>query len=44
MDFDGVDAGVLALEVNGADAAIVNATYVSPPSSLFVGLLGGASF
>jgi hypothetical protein len=44
MTFDGVDAGVLGLEVYGADAAIVNGTYVSPPSSLFVGLEGAASF
>jgi hypothetical protein len=39
-----VDAGVLGLEVSGADAAIVNGTYVSPPSSLFVGLEGAPSF
>lgn len=44
MAFDGVDASVLALEVYEADAAIVNGTYLSPPSSLFVGLQDAASF
>jgi hypothetical protein len=44
MDFDGVDAQALDLEVNEASASIVNGPYVSPPSSLRVALEGAASF
>jgi hypothetical protein len=41
MDFDGIDAAVLNLYVNEADAGIVDGIYVSPPSSLGVKLNGG---
>jgi hypothetical protein len=44
MDFDGVDAAVLGLQLNGASAQIVNGASVSPPSSLFVGLQGDGSY
>ena len=43
-ELDGVDAGELGLQVYGANVAIVDGTYVSPPSSLFVELQGAASF
>ena len=37
MDFDGIDASSLGIAGYEADAAVVTGTYVSPPSSLFVG-------
>ena len=40
MDFDGVDAGALGLQTYEADAGIVTGVSISPPSSLFVGLVG----
>jgi hypothetical protein len=43
MDFDGVDAAVLHLQVNEASVGIVSGHYVSPPSSLFVQLQGDTS-
>jgi hypothetical protein len=44
MDFDGVDTSALEPQVNEAEVTIVNGTYVSPPSSLFVALQGAGSF
>jgi hypothetical protein len=43
MDFDGVDAGAIGVGSYEADASIVTGIYVSPPSSLFVGLRGQGS-
>jgi len=43
MDFDGVDAATLGLGSYEANARIVTGTYVSPPSSLYVGLGGTGS-
>jgi hypothetical protein len=43
MDFDGVDPATLHLDVNQANAGIVESTYVSFPSSLLVTLQGAAS-
>jgi hypothetical protein len=43
MDFDGVDAAVLHLQVNEANVGIVSGNSVSPPSSLLVQLQGDAS-
>jgi hypothetical protein len=40
MDFDGVDAGTLGLQTYEAETGIVTGVSVSPPSSLFVGLVG----
>jgi hypothetical protein len=40
MDFDGVDAGALGLETYEAEAGIVDGVFVSPPSALFVALVG----
>jgi hypothetical protein len=44
MDFDGVDAAALGLQLSGATASIVNGPSVSPPSSLSVGVSGALSF
>ena len=40
MDFDGVDADVLGLGADKADAGIVTGTYVSFPNSLYLELSG----
>ena len=40
MDFDGVDAGALGLYTYEAEAGIVGSAFVSPPSALFVNLVG----